>query len=68
MNFCQCGAEPSYPHEWFCPYPLFRGSVAQEDAWRAAARQRIEESRAKPTGGDDSEFGDRVGNYTDAAW
>lgn len=37
MNICMCGYQPGdYAHRPFCPYPLFRGTEADEQAWTAA--------------------------------
>ena len=33
MNVCYCGAMAGFPHADDCPYPLFRGTPAQENKW-----------------------------------
>lgn len=35
MNICRCGAQAGYPHDVFCPFPLFRGSEKQQNEWKA---------------------------------
>lgn len=35
MNICWCGAQAGYPHDEFCPYPLYRGSEKQEQDWQS---------------------------------
>ena len=42
VNICYCGTQASYPHEKWCPYPLYRGSEAQEEAWVRARDAKIE--------------------------
>ena len=39
MNICMCGTQASYPHAPDCPYPLFRGSQADQKAWESARQQ-----------------------------
>ena len=33
MNICRCGTKGSYPHDPFCPYPLYRGDALQLNNW-----------------------------------
>ena len=34
MNICLCGVEDTYPHDQFCPYPLYRGDRLQVQNWQ----------------------------------
>lgn len=36
MNICLCGSQGGYPHNAFCPYPLYRATKQQEDSWQQA--------------------------------
>ena len=36
MNICQCGATASYPHDPFCPYPLYKCTDLQWQTWEHA--------------------------------
>jgi len=48
MNICLCGAQAGYPHDEFCPFPLFRGTEKQERKWQAeweAKRKAAREER-----------------------
>ena len=42
MNICYCGQEAGYPHAATCPYPLFRATNNQEEAWYSAREERRE--------------------------
>ena len=42
MNICYCGQEAGYPHATTCPYPLFRGTANQVNAWYNAREERRE--------------------------
>ncbi len=33
FNICQCNAQDGYPHDQFCPYPLYRGNALQVKNW-----------------------------------
>ena len=33
INICLCGTEAGYPHDPFCPYPLFRGTERMMAHW-----------------------------------
>ena len=41
MNICLCGGTPGYPHEYACPYPLYRGTQAQYEAWERTYCHRL---------------------------
>ena len=50
MNICVCGAQPGYWHTEDCPYPLYRGTQKQIDAWQAARevrRLKLAETKAR---------------------
>jgi hypothetical protein len=41
MNICMCGYQPGAArHAEDCPYPLFRGSERDEDAWMDAREEK----------------------------
>jgi hypothetical protein len=39
MRFCQCGAQPSYPHAQDCPFPYFGEAPAQVEKWEKAKQK-----------------------------
>ena len=45
FQICLCGAQPGYPHNWDCPYPLYAGKTqARVIDWETKRNQiRIEE-------------------------
>jgi hypothetical protein len=43
FNICYCGVQAGYRHAWDCPYPLFRGSRADEDEWYEAREAWVAE-------------------------
>lgn len=45
FNICMCGAQAGYQHAHDCPYPLFRGTAAQEEAWDKA-REALADAQA----------------------
>ena len=40
MNLCQCGAQATYPHDPFCPYPLYRCTDLQWHTWEESYRAK----------------------------
>lgn len=44
MSICMCGSQAGYPHSFYCPRPLFRGTTAEEAKWQ----QVYDENKRSP--------------------
>jgi len=53
MNVCLCGVEAGYPHDEYCPYPLYRAETEREQLWRDAYERNV--NRHPPQVADDAE-------------
>lgn len=51
IKICMCGASENDEHRFYCPYPIYAGTLADVDAWEAARLAKIS-ARAAARGGE----------------
>lgn len=44
MNICMCGAQDGYPHDRFCPYPLYKSTDEEYRHWSIQYQEKKTQS------------------------